>query len=678
MARLRSAPSTQTPAPTKQTRPALKDRTNTAATKAPVYEDDGEAEGMIKDARPRRGQRKKAAHNDDEFVMAGGLGERDADESAAPDEHATTTDELAKSDGPPRLSMNATRRPERATKTAVQSKAQSEARSGTKKRTQALVRKPVKGKKNNDLVEDEIVVSSSEAAAVKPPKGRRSNQSRPERSDFSLSPPPPSAGKLHSVKRSSLAQSGSALRPQSTPAVESSILALKNFKRRPRQPSMLQMVQQRTASARPSGVNVSTTQNVGGLDIDDADLEDEDDFLPEAEGTPVIVKKTKMPEAAVKKGATKDGTRPETVAPSSAQSRKRKSRETEDSLSALDALKAKRQRQSRPAEEDFFRSLRESPRRSSSEHQHTAQPELTSDVQVNSSSRPSSTPPSDPPSSRPRYASEDPDAVVPSTEKEQDYNTQRLALDDEDDEAQDDVPNGTMAEPLSSSPLPSLEPLQTTQQTDVMADPLTQISPPRRKVRDKTKKEQKTKPLNTATLQALLPKRRQPLKPRERKSEYDIDSDSEEDRDGPIDTSHLDEDQDELNGQARRRTKAAAATKSRKRIAVKSKAAPLSSRKSTAPPSCKPSAASRKSKAARVPARTYGRGTASDKENEDDFEDADNDDSLLPDTSISMYEATKSTELEAARKKFAELDDWDMEFENVTVEEGRSSSQLWR
>jgi hypothetical protein len=43
-----------------------------------------------------------------------------------------------------------------------------------------------------------------------------------------------------------------------------------------------------------------------------------------------------------------------------------------------------------------------------------------------------------------------------------------------------------------------------------------------------------------------------------------------------------------------------------------------------------------------------------------------------------MYEATKSMELEALRNKFAALDEEEMEFETVEVEEGRSSSQLWR
>lgn len=59
-----------------------------------------------------------------------------------------------------------------------------------------------------------------------------------------------------------------------TPAHETSVLALTNFKRRPRQPSLLRMVQQTT-------------------DVEDNDLEDFEfeDFLPDAESTPVHVQK---------------------------------------------------------------------------------------------------------------------------------------------------------------------------------------------------------------------------------------------------------------------------------------------------------------------------------------------------------------------------------------------------
>ncbi|PVI04446.1 hypothetical protein DM02DRAFT_518667 [Periconia macrospinosa] len=66
----------------------------------------------------------------------------------------------------------------------------------------------------------------------------------------------------------------SAIKVGATPAHEDSVLALTNFKRRPRQHSLLRMVQQ--------------TTDVEDNDLDDFDF---DDFLPEAESTPLHVTK---------------------------------------------------------------------------------------------------------------------------------------------------------------------------------------------------------------------------------------------------------------------------------------------------------------------------------------------------------------------------------------------------
>lgn len=66
----------------------------------------------------------------------------------------------------------------------------------------------------------------------------------------------------------------SAIKVGATPAHESSLLALKNFKRRPRQPSLLRMVNQ--------------TTDVEDNDLDFSDL---DDFHPDAESTPLPTQK---------------------------------------------------------------------------------------------------------------------------------------------------------------------------------------------------------------------------------------------------------------------------------------------------------------------------------------------------------------------------------------------------
>ena len=77
--------------------------------------------------------------------------------------------------------------------------------------------------------------------------------------------------------------------------------------------------------------------------------------------------------------------------------------------------------------------------------------------------------------------------------------------------------------------------------------------------------------------------------------------------------------------------------------------------------------------------RTYGRAsavTASDKENENEASSEGEEGEA--NTSLSMREVAHSKELEEARRKFAEVDDWDLTFESMSNEDHRSSSQGWR
>ena len=660
----------------------MKDRTNTTIKKTPVYENDGNVDALVQDARPRRGRQHKGTQDAEEFVMAGGLGQAGSEDQTAPlSEQRLTTDDLLGSDAPPPPTAKANRRPPRMTRKAVRSEAQSKVSEDVKKRMQATARKEAAPKKNGTLAASEDAAPSSNALPGRTLTARRSNKSAAERSEFSLSPSPPPPGKLNSVKRSSLAQPGSAIRSGGTPGVENSILALKNFKRRPRQPSMLQMVQQRIGSARPSAVNMQATEDPSVFDVEGVD-DDEEEFAPEAEGTPLHKSKAKQQlEEKSKKPSNKKKKATDAAEPVN-MSKKRKSDELDNSSSALDALKAKRQKSAGPeTEEEPLAAFRksQSARRSSSERQVTPEPQITSDVQVINSS-PSTTPPTEPSSTARRGESPDLEIAIPSTEKQQD-DVQYIPLNDLAADLEQDIPNGTMAEPASSSPLPSEPPqVSATQQTDIMADPLTQISPPRPKQLKETRK--KSKPLNTATLQALLPKRRQPQKPRHRKSEYDIDSDSDADDGSPLDTSHLEENEDELSGRLRRHAKSTAPLKSKEGASTKtksrqSKAAPSNRKSSAAPPNRKSTAPSSRKKNS---PKTYGRNAAatSDKENEGYESPNENDDSVLPETSISMVEAAQSEEIEQAKKKFAELDTWEMEFESMSYEEGRSSSQTWR
>ena len=707
MARLRTAPSPkQAPPATQSTRRALKEKTNTAARKQPVSDKDGNTEGLVKNARPKRGQAKKAAQNEDELVMAGGLGERQAKQQITPPSEApATTDEVVESDGPqPPPPARTNRRPPRMARKAVQSQSQNKVFDDMKKRMQATAPLDTASKKvTTAMAPPRTNVPSSDALPTKPAAAQESNIAVPEQSEHYLSPSPSHPGKLSSVKnkRASVVQPGSAIRPQGTPAVESSILALKNFKRRPRQPSMLQMVQRATASARPSAVHAQSIGDPNVFDVEGAD-DIEDEFAPEAEGTPLHVGKAKQRLSVTGKRSSEVG-KEGLVAPQNATaSKKRKPDEMDFSSSALDALRAKRQKSMGPTRNDDtlsdFRSSH-SGLRTSSARQKTPAVQSAPDVQVINSS-PSASPSTESSPPNKRRLSEERDIVVPSTENEQQDTEQNPVNDAEDDEAQD-IPNGTMADPASSSPLPTHPPA-------TQADPQTQPSPPRSK-RERAKKP--AKPMTTAALQSLLPKRRKPLQPRHHKTEYDVESDSEDDN-NPLDTGHLDEDEDELGGKLRRRrTQNTAAAKARKSATAKgksrqSKAAPTTSRKASAPPARRsvPPPTRTKQRPRTITTttttnqKTYARATTtttrSDKENsppaaaasaqdQEDGEEAyeslpEDDASALPDTSTSMHDAAASGELEAARRKFAEVDEWEIEFESVEGEEGRSSSQAWR
>ncbi|KAK1020221.1 hypothetical protein LTR33_019132, partial [Friedmanniomyces endolithicus] len=179
-----------------------------------------------------------------------------------------------------------------------------------------------------------------------------------------------------------------------------------------------------------------------------------------------------------------------------------------------------------------------------------------------------------------------------------------------------------MAEPASSSPVPDY--LSGTQQRiqDELADPVTQVSPP--PVIEKPVRPTKTKPVSTATLQNLLPKRRQPFKPRHRKSEYDFASESE--NEAELDSTHIAEDDEEPTGRRKRQTKVTPAKVRRNptmaTTAQAKKAGKQQDRKSEAAPASKKAT------------KTYGRAaralTISDQENDDtadqNFDASDNGD----------------------------------------------------
>jgi hypothetical protein len=184
--------------------------------------------------------------------------------------------------------------------------------------------------------------------------------------------------------------------------------------------------------------------------------------------------------------------------------------------------------------------------------------------------------------------------------------------------------------------------------------------------------------MSTATLRALLPKRTQRPQPRAKRTEYDISSDEEDDDTTGFDTNHLEDDEDELGGRLRRQKQKAPAPSRGKKTTAKSKSKQsLSTRKPSAPPP--PAKSKAGSRAKGKTTRTYGRATASDKENAGDEALSEDDDTeQAGDTSLSMREVAHSKELEEARRKFAEVDNWDLTFESMSNEDHRSSSQGWR
>ena len=365
----------------------------------------------------------------------------------------------------------------------------------------------------------------------------------------------------------------SAVKVGATPAHETSILALANFKRRPRQPSLLRMVQQTTDVEDNDESGLSNTDNL-----------DFDDFVPQDESTPINKQRTTTTE---KEGANDSGAH---LSSSGSRGRKRK---------------------------------------------------LTPVIQV-----PRSSPPYDPPSGADveslRWPSPSLPDVLPSREEV-------VEQTQEDSE----ILSQTLAPPMSSSPVhevskPKPAPEQTRsrrggrtgKQMTYNEDSAEETETPAKQKRNDKAKAQHG--ISTAQLKSLLPRRRNRVRARD---EYDLTSSE--------DVTQFDSDQDELQMPSRRARQRPGASK----VTTSPKATKKTTRgkKATAPPT----------KAANKASRTYGRRrVSSDKEN-----DA---------TTESVEEATEpsavevSDKLAAIRKKFEEIDDFELEF--ATVDDVTSSS----
>jgi hypothetical protein len=440
---------------------------------------------------------------------------------------------------------------------------------------------------------------------------RRATQAKQRARDAALRSPSPArrtAMPGTAVKApASVVRPQSAVKMQSTPGAESSVLALQNFRRRARQPSLLQMVQNPELAA--NIIDDTTDFTLGSLG-------DEDDFAPHDEGTPLQISKG-QPMDVDQEPEDEDEIEDEVMAEQEkAQTPEPALPDSDEDLYGATPVKTS-QRQSRKRKSDAIEQ---------------------SEVQILRSS------PSLPSPSHSFAEQEDHDAI-PATAPEDDdeeptvtASQQRILFSD------------TYAEPMSSSPPPdpiSSSPAQPRQ------TPALSPSAIRKSARAGGQQTKKVKPLTTATLRAMLPKRRN-----QRKDEFDFTSSSAQEA-----SSSAFEDE--------KRKKA----KTKKPAVVK---------KTAVAKSKKPAATTKRT------SRTY---TRNDKENDPVVNISSGSSSLselnsdeveadeTADTSIETVKGSKSDEkisdeLRKAREKFAEVDDWEMEFESASL--GQENSSPWR
>ncbi|EOD43466.1 hypothetical protein UCRNP2_9790 [Neofusicoccum parvum UCRNP2] len=427
----------------------------------------------------------------------------------------------------------------------------------------------------------------------------------------------------------------SAVKAQGTPAADTSVLALSKFRRRPRQPSLLRMMQQ------------SDVENEDEESADESGLTLDyslGDFEPDHESTPLNLRKGGVEGAAL-------GSEPRT-----ASSRKRK-------LAERGREEVLVPRSSPPVvEEQEVGAVSPPPRETSSERLYSeaselpplgvadTQPEPADEMVLSETMAPprSTSPLSSiqvreetPPAKRPRRA-----VAVRNTTADSRAAAWNAANDEEDH----------AADPLSSSDDDSADATETPVRS--------------RNARKKTNaRKPKAMSLSTATLQSLLPRRRKKPATRHAKQTaaeaFEIPSSDVEGEE-----ASASDDEDELH-----RAPAAAARR-RKGRAVETK------RKDAAAVAVGGGGGAKKKRLS----RTYGR-RSSDKENHDADADAstyvrsggesdgDGDEEVLE--TSEMRDVRRSRELEAAAKKFAEVDEWEMEFESVDLG-GASASSPWR
>ncbi|KAL1302043.1 hypothetical protein AAFC00_002490 [Neodothiora populina] len=501
-------------------------------------------------------------------------------------------------------------------------------------------------------VEKDIAAAAEvEAAPALPP----TNISPTTHAQSTAQRAPPSAQK---AAPGTATRRESTLRVQSTPGADRSVLALPNFRRRPRQPSLLQMVQ-----------NPDLAREVGD-DTSDFSLgasDDEDDFAPHDESTPLQVSKTNRAEVPVppttgRSSRSKSASRPS----QSLQPQSPVINDDEDSLygaTPIQTPRSTRKRKSDVLEEQ------------GGDH-------LPFAIQVPQSQAP------------PSHRASSPLSPALQSDALDDDLTERIPA--SAPEASQQSPHqsqlsSTYADPMSSSPPASPMSLSA-------ASPRPLISPnTTRTTRDHP--SAKPKPLTTATLRAMLPKRRIQRAAEADRSEYDIPSSSS------LSELHSDE---SVFGHPRRRNNNTKPTK-------KSSTNVTSARNQrTGSGGGKPQGKKTYSRAAAITISSDATSSlsSSDKENtaapnrpttntnptySSSLTELESEDNTPPDTSIETIKdnsnnksrkggsALLSGNLSDAKRFFQEVDEWEMEFESAPSlasggagSRGLGSSPAWR
>lgn len=442
----------------------------------------------------------------------------------------------------------------------------------------------------------------------------------PERRSTTPPPAPATVQRAAAVPGTTARAPQSALKVQSTPGVENSILALANFRRRPRQPSLLQMVQGKGLDADPED---DTTDFTLGTDLEDS-VEGLEGFKPYDESTPLQVSKAPvLPQTH----ATPE---PET----------QQDAEDDDDLYGATPLQSPSRKRKSDALETENEATQIQVRRSVSSSRHSS-PGL----------------PQDP--------SDDFEAI-PATHPDS-------SLSPYPDDQPEDPMSDTLADPLSSSPPPyPSSNLETQQQPRPPASPHLRKTAPRHE-----KDTRNLKPLTTATLRAMLPKRRVRRILREDREDFSIPS-----------SSSIEE-----------RSSSHETVAAKKRASVAKKRAPASKPGSLSPISSRKTQGSKKkapAETAKAVKKTYTRLSGANKENAavvgsssplssvpltgsdaEDDETADTSLETIGRTTAKTGKRVVSSELQAAKSKFDEVDDWEMEFESASVGVGGESSP-WR